>query len=110
MLTFKVGQRFGVWTLEKRLGEGGNGVVWCVHHDDGSLAAMKFLAPWQNEDDGTDYYDVKRYDRFRDEVEAFSKCQDIKGVLPLFDHYFPALPDVADPPWLVLALASESFS
>jgi serine/threonine protein kinase len=105
VLTLKGGQRFGEWTLEKRLGEGGNGVVWRVHHDDGRLAAMKFLAPWQNEDDGTDYYDVKRYDRFRDEVQAFSKCQDIKGVLPLLDHYIPDVPDLDDPPWLVLALA-----
>lgn len=105
MLSLKGGQRFGNWILEKRLGEGGNGVVWQVHHDNGSVAAMKFLAPWQNEDDGTDYYDTKRYDRFRDEVGAFSKCQDVKGVLPLLDHYIPDVPDVNDPPWLVLALA-----
>jgi len=106
VLILKAGQRYGTWILEKRLGEGGNGVVWQVHHDDGSQAAMKFLAPWQNEDDGTDYYDVKRYDRFRDEVEAFSKCQDIKGVLPLLDHHIPDVPDLNDPPWLVLALAT----
>lgn len=105
VLSLKVGQRFGKWILENRLGEGGNGVVWRVHHDNGSLAAIKFLAPWQNDDDATDYYDVKRYDRFRDEVEALSNCQDIKGVLPLLDHHLPAVPNLGDPPWLVLALA-----
>jgi hypothetical protein len=43
LLTLKVGQRYGEWTLEKRLGEGGNGVVGRVHHHDDRSLARKHL-------------------------------------------------------------------
>jgi len=107
LLALSKGQQVNGWVLEKWLGEGGNGVVWKAQHTDGRIGALKFLMPWKNEN-GDDFYEPKRYARFRDEVEAFLKCQDIEGVLPLLDRYIPdvKVPLLNDPPWVALAYAT----
>jgi len=37
------GDKAGGWTLEKRLGEGENGIVWQATNDKGESCAIKFL-------------------------------------------------------------------
>lgn len=102
----KVGDKFGDWTIEEWIGEGGNGFVWRVSKNDGTVGALKILSPWVNEE-GDHYFERKRFARFRDEMMALRQCQDIEGVLPLLDSYLPEndTPLLEDPPWLVLALA-----
>lgn len=89
--------QFGSWRLIKRLGAGGNGVVWQAEHNDGSLGAIKFLKNWNE----------TPYQRFKDEDRIMRSCKGIQGVLPLLDSHLPARPSSNDRPWIVTALAEQ---
>ena len=58
-----IGSQFGNWIVERKLGHGGNGVVWRVVGTGNRVGAMKFLSPWMD-DNGIYYFDRKRYARF----------------------------------------------
>ena len=94
-MKWKAGIQFGKWTLVKRLGQGGNGVVWKVEPS----GAIKFLKPGF-------FRNKKRYARFKDEVEAMRQCQNVTGVLPLLDSNLPDTPSDENPAWLVSGLAT----
>jgi serine/threonine-protein kinase len=73
------GTKTGRWTLQRKLGGGGNGEVWLGFDGEASHSAVKCLTK------------VKpgAYRRFRDEVYVLEQAAEIKGVLPIFDHYLP---------------------
>lgn len=80
------------WIIGLSLGKGGNGQVWEVQKD-GSTGALKRLFNQKK--------DSERRIRFRDEVKAMQKCNDIPGVLPVYDE------DLNCPrPWFVMARAT----
>ena len=95
----KKGDVFGSWTLERFIKKGGNSLVWVVKNEQSQEGAIKI----------SDYRlnNKKKYNRFRDEVNAFEKCQDIDGVLPLLDYHIPDHTDsgINSIPWLVTKLA-----
>lgn len=76
---YSTGQKFGKWTLEKKLGEGGNGEVWQVSSTGLPDHAIKILINSKPES----------YDRFKIEIQALSTLHDITGIIPLVDKYLP---------------------
>lgn len=89
-------RRFGAWTIGADLGSGGNGNVYKAT-DGTRTGAIKVLRVW----------DGDRLDRFRAEIEATRRCQDIPGVLPLFDSHCPEHPAKGDRPWYAMGLATR---
>lgn len=87
--------QLGIWRIGADLGSGGNGHVY--EATDGTRkAAIKVLRN----------LDGDRLDRFRTEIEALRRCQDIPGVLPVFDVHCPEQPAHGDRPWYVMGLAT----
>jgi serine/threonine protein kinase len=94
-LSFRSGQKFGVWTLVSRIGRGGHGEVWKVRDSSGNTTAMKLLMDKKS----------KAYLRFRNEIRFLQDHPSLPGVLPILDS---DLPDISEPtpPWYVMPLAT----
>ncbi|HLV96999.1 MAG TPA: protein kinase [Candidatus Acidoferrales bacterium] len=89
----------GKWSLERRLGQGGNGQVWLAKDDAGSQVAIKFLTKTK----------PIAYARFRDEVAALRLVAGVEGVLPLLDVYLPQ--DIGTHrPWYAMPVAVPLLS
>jgi len=91
----RIGDTLGAWKLQMQLDAGGNGDVWRVSRPGYSDAAMKILRR----------VDTVSYHRFRAEVEVLANNSDIKGIIPVIDHYLPEQTD-RSPPWYVMPLAT----
>ncbi|WP_290536304.1 protein kinase [Alcanivorax sp.] len=92
-IKYRKNQTIGDWKLSYKLGSGGNGEVWSVKdgNDSYAIKLLKKIRP-------------TIYNRFRSEVEAMEKNQDISGVIPLVDKFLPE--DVGDQvPWFVMPQA-----
>jgi serine/threonine protein kinase len=83
-------RRFGQWVTTRKIGAGGNAIVWRVRGDDRRKGALKVIV--QNQGD--------RLTRFRDEIEFLLRNPERAGVLPLIDSYLPT--DKNDRPWFVM--------
>lgn len=90
----KEGDTHGQWTLDCKIGEGGNGSVWRANGPDGHVVAMKFLMRFD------------RYARFRDEVKYQSASSMKMGILPLLDSHLPDLPTKGDRPWIATPIST----
>lgn len=90
------GKELKGWTVRKRLGKGGNGVVHRARRAD-QQGAIKILNP--------ELRTGKRYERFKHEIEGMQRCEGIPGVIPLLDFNAPEKPSKTDPPWIVMGLA-----
>lgn len=86
------------WVLGEKLGEGGNGTVYSAKRG-AVVAAIKILkkSHWSN---------PQRISRFKDEIEAMKRCEQIPGVIPVLDSWVPPNPQKKDPPWFAMALAT----
>jgi len=93
----KKGEVFGGWTLDFRLGKGGNGDVWSVKRldDPQATAAIKVLTKANQ----------AAVIRFRGEVGVLQKHTDVPGLLPVLDHYLPDEPTTASPAWYLMPRA-----
>lgn len=74
---------FGNWRLRKRLGEGGNGIVWLASNSESEEVAIKILAKMDGKDK------AKTYSRFRNEVRVTRANCNIEGLLPVLDSFLP---------------------
>lgn len=92
------GDVIGPWTLESRLGEGGNAVVWRATHDDGRAVALKLINARKA--------GREPYRRFVREIEFLKSLGSFPGVMPVLDSYLPAAPDARDRPWLAMPIAT----
>ncbi|MDR3666225.1 MAG: protein kinase [Ignavibacteriaceae bacterium] len=94
--SFKRGENFGKWQLQKYISAGGNGEVWKANsiEDSSQIVAIKLLK--QIRYDG--------YSRFRDEVKIVSENSDILGLLQIIDQHLPKDPE-SDTPWYVMPIA-----
>jgi serine/threonine protein kinase len=109
MTKLTTGSKLGEWTLVKRLGEGGNGVVWECHRNDGTPAAIKVLKTYLLESTSNSNEQrrrSKRARRFIDEIQ-FLRSHDIKGIISLLDSYLPNDPTTTDTPWLAMPLGKS---
>lgn len=96
----RAGRTFGRWLLVGHLGNGGNGEVWKATNGHGQVGAIKFLHKRH-------LVNPRRYRRFKHQVEALKACNDIGGVLPLWDYRLPDYPD-AGLPWFIAPLATQA--
>ncbi len=83
----------GPWRVLRKIGEGGNGVVY--EATDGKRSAAVKVSKTKNS---------KRVARFSDEIRAMQVCHGLPGVLPLYESFLPAENDNRAP-WLAMALA-----
>jgi serine/threonine protein kinase len=98
----KAGDVLGRWELRRRLGFGGNAVVWLALGSDGSTCALKILTAIEHRSDS--------YERFRKEVRALQLVRNFDGVLPLLEANLPESPTAADRPWLAMPVATIVLS
>jgi serine/threonine protein kinase len=90
----KRGDQAGPWTLERRLGRGGNGEVWLATAD-GKQVAIKILQKPK----------PMAYARFRAEVGALKLTAGIRGVLPVLADDLPSELGNARP-WYAMPVAT----
>jgi serine/threonine protein kinase len=92
------GKKFKGWAVGKRLGEGGNGIVYRATRagQEGAIKILKRERGW---------WTRKQCKRFADEIEGMRRCEGISGVIPLLEFNAPEKPSKNDPPWIVMGLA-----
>jgi len=89
----------GPWTLDERLGRGGNAEVWRATRSGSAMAvALKLI--------NTTKVEREPYQRFVREIEFLRSHQNVLGLLPLLDAYLPDQPDKVDQPWLAMPIAT----
>jgi serine/threonine protein kinase len=76
-----IGANLGIWTVEERLGAGGNGEVWKATASDGQVAALKVLSKVH----------YPAYKRFSDEISVMTQNPST-GIVPIIDYHLPADP------------------
>jgi serine/threonine protein kinase len=92
----KTGDIIGGWTLGRLLGKGGNGTVF--EATKGTLvAAIKILHA---------AHDLRRCNRFADEVKAMELCESLGCTLPLLDSFLKNNNDTKTP-WLAMPIAKR---
>jgi serine/threonine protein kinase len=91
------GAAIGPWTLQEKLGAGGNATVWRASRSAGEEVALKVIH--------TTKAQREPYRRFVQEIEFLRSLGDFPGVLPLLDAYLPEHPERGDRPWLAMPIA-----
>lgn len=93
--------QIGPWTLEEKLGAGGNAVVWRAQDYRGVTAAVKVLKVQRA--------NSEPYQRFTREISAMRKLtiEGFEGVLPLLAHSLPVQPSRHEPAWLAMPIAEN---
>jgi serine/threonine protein kinase len=91
---FKVGDTIGEWAVEKYLGGGGNGQVYCCRKAD-TLGAVKVLQSIGS----------SRYTRFLDEIKIMEENSDLEGIIPLKEKNLPRYFDTGSRPFYVMPVA-----
>ncbi len=99
MSQLKPGVEVGPWTLEQKLGDGGNADVWEASRD-GETRALKLLRKFKGEP----------YERFLREVRTQLECADDPGVLPIVDSHLPDAPSSVDRPWYSMPICETADS
>lgn len=94
--TFAPNQKFGSWTIEEKIGSGGNGEVWRARHSHLGVAAIKLLL----------FSEKERFIRFKTEVRALERLRNIPGILPLIDKFIPHKLGEGTP-WIAMPLAQR---
>lgn len=98
-MALKRGSTLGPWTLDRQLGEGGNAHVWLATSAAGTSAAVKVLKADASS---------KALKRFRTEVEAHRRLDDIPGVVPLQgEPHIPERPTEDAPAWFAMPVAAR---
>lgn len=68
------------YKIIKRIGRGGNGIVYEVEDKLGNRYAKKNLKNTANN---------KAYQRFKDEISILLNLKSVPGIIPMIDHHFP---------------------
>ena len=89
----------GKWTLVERLGKGGNAEVWRATQYAGNDVALKILL--------SSTPSKEPYKRFRQEIGALKQLDDLPGVLPIHEFSLPEEPDIMNPAWLSMPVATR---
>jgi len=96
----------GKWSVEERVGEGGNGVVWECIDRSGKKGALKVLKSYlleSTKDESESIHRNRRVRRFLDEI-TFLQNHQHPNVIPLLDSFAPGTPTKDNAPWLVMPL------
>jgi len=92
-------EQIGPWKLGRRLGQGGNGIVWEATRDDTEGAvALKVI--------NTRKVEREPYQRFVREIQFLRDHADLAGILPILDSNLPTNPTRSDEPWLAMPIAT----
>jgi serine/threonine protein kinase len=101
------GARFGIWTLQKELGQGGNGAVWLAESETKQSVAIKFLKSnflEYSSDPVKQEFRQRRTQRFKDEIDFLWSHKGFEGILPIVDSYSPDNPTRTNRPWFATEL------
>jgi serine/threonine-protein kinase len=79
----------------RRIGEGGNGVVYEVEDQNGKQFALKQLFNIENK---------KAYKRFKAEIKVLSQLKGQKGIIEIMDSHFPDQPNHNKYPFYVMPI------
>ncbi|MEM9508915.1 MAG: protein kinase [Cyanobacteria bacterium P01_E01_bin.35] len=104
-----VGSKVGCWTLQRRIGEGGNGIVWeCVDlaGRSGALKVLKSYLLEVTKDSEKSKFRNRKVQRFLDEISFLRSKQGTSGIITLLDYYLPNSPTKDERPWLVMPIAN----
>lgn len=107
MQKISVGATVGRWIVNKRIGEGGNGIVWQCSDKTGESGALKVLKSYllqATKNTDQQVLRARRTRRFMDEIRFLKLHQSEDGIVPLIDYYLPETLTEDDPPWLVMQL------
>lgn len=94
----RAGDRVGPFVLGKRLGKGGNAVVFRAVDKDKSPVALKVLCEQEHQSHA--------FNRFRDEVAVMQRMKGEDGILPLLDCSLPLMASRLNPRWLSMPIAA----
>ncbi len=83
------------YSVVKKIGRGGNGIVYQVTDENGNFFAKKVLENIRSK---------KAYQRFKDEVEVLYGLKERKGVIEIIDAYLPNQFSKHDKPYYVMPL------
>jgi serine/threonine protein kinase len=96
---YRAGDTVAGFVLVKKLGSGGNGVVWQVRNRTGDEFALKILTRLDGEGP----------ERFRREADTQLQLtrEGFEGILPVLEAGVPDRPSDADPAWLLMPIAMK---
>ena len=83
------------YTNKKKLGEGGNGIVYEVVDSKGNKFAKKDLK---------DIKSKKNYERFKSEIEVLNNLKKKKGIIEIVDYHFPKEISTTDFPYYIMPI------
>lgn len=91
--------RLGPWTLDAKLGSGGNADVWeATRVGSATPVALKVIKRTKA--------DREPYRRFVQEIKFLRSLGHEPGVLPLLEAHLPSTPSSNDRPWLAMPIAT----
>jgi serine/threonine protein kinase len=103
-VTSKEMTTIGPWTIESKLGEGGNAIVYRATRDGGRThVALKVI-------DERRLRSREAYKRLQAEIAVLREHSSEEGVLPLLDFWLPDQPSSGDPAWLAMPIAEPLLS
>lgn len=95
-----IGERYSFYRAEDELDSGGNGAVFDVHVDELDYDVVAKFFKYEG------YDKVRRYERFKKEIEFAQKYGDIAGIMPIIDYSCPSdVPKGDDEAWYLMRKA-----
>ena len=79
-----IGERYSFYRAEDKLDSGGNGAVFDVYVDELDYDVVAKFFKYEG------YDKVRRYERFKKEIEFAQKYGDIAGIMPIIDYSCPS--------------------
>jgi serine/threonine protein kinase len=99
-----IGKIIGGYTIEEKLGRGGNADVYCATDKNGDKVALKLLKVNKSK------YFHEKYNRFKSEIKIVMQNQDnIKGIIPILRFELSDEPTEKNRPWYVMPLATPLY-
>lgn len=95
-----IGERYSFYRAEDELDSGGNGAVFDVYVDELDYDVVAKFFKYEG------YDKVRRYERFKKEIEFAQKYGDIAGIMPIIDYSCPSdVPKGDDEAWYLMRKA-----
>lgn len=98
-----IGEKYSFFREKRNIGSGGNGAVYVVHIENNDQIDFDVVAKFF-EYEGK--HKEKRYTRFRNEINALNKFEDIEGIMDIIDKKCPEnVPENKEEAWYLMRKA-----